>query len=1284
MKQVEAAASDSSDPAAREGALLAIDTLSEFLGQLFEPYVISAIPLLLAAHADSGAVREAAQTAARGVMGRLTVHGVKLVLPMVLKSLSARRWRTKQAAIRLLGSTAYCAPAQLSSCLPTVVPRLRDALMDAHPEVQSAGTAALADVGSVIRSPEISALVPQLLAALADPAKKTAAALNQLQKTAFVHSIDAPSLALIQPVLTRGLRSRLTNTKKAAARIVGNICGMVNNAADLEPYLPELLPDVQAVLLDPIPAVRMVAARALGRLARGLGEDALPGLVPALIGIVKSDSSGVERSGGAQGLAEVLRAMGAARTTDVLDELLPQANHRAAHVREGVMWLLVHLPPVLGRAFADHLAASFPLIVAGLADEDESTRDAAMRAGQVVVTQHACTHTELLLPAMESGLTDGNWRIRQSSVQLLGELLFRLSGARGSSPAAVQAAVAAGLVVEGGDLPVASVDVTEAIVEVLGRETRDRLLAALYLTRSDGSAIVRQSTMLVWKSLVMNTPRTLREILPALMQSCIAALAGDDGDMRAVAGRALGEVVRKLGERVLADIVPILRDGLQAEDGETRQGVCLGLSEVIDAASRRQLDDYLDVLLPAVQAALCDALPDVREAAAQAFNMLQATVGRRAVDAIVPTLLHTLEDDAEGERALHGLREIVVLRGREVLPFLVPRLLVQPFSLPRALALAAVADAAAPVLHFHIAQLLAAMVPVLARALEESGAVPADGEDDDDSGEPLDEQTASVVGDAARTAVLAVQDGGVQWLMNELLRMVDGPDASPRTGERVAVLQLLQAFCAESGADYSTQVPQVLKAIIHSLNDSQPAVVTAAHAAFMALNGGQGAEALSRHLDFVRSLLNGIALHYRRRTGDEVFLLPGFCMKKGLAPVLPLFHHGLLHGSPEVREAAAQGLGDLIAMTDAKSLRPFLMKLAGPLIRIVSDRFPWQVKAAILATMGALIDKGGKALRSFVTQLQTTFVKALSDPNGTVRQRAAHGLAKLTGMTPRIDTLVADLVDGVESAAGGVRLAFLLALQRLYDASGERVGEESRARSQDAFVALLDVEEEPLRRLAADGLAALLLHLPEEELEPLMLDVVLAPEPHLPWQERHGRAMALAAVARRSTAVLAPYIGVVIEAVGQQMRDDNVPVRRSGCNVVGRLFLGEEDHERQRTFAVELLPALIDLLADSASDVRRAAARNVRRFAKACPEATAARGVELVKALSTTVRDPSMAVKMCAERAMLHVLQIHSNPARLPELAGDCDEATATFLTSYARRVLRKLPVDSGPESDDD
>ena len=84
--------------------MFSIELLSSRLGILFEPYVIVLLPALLKAFSDSNDyVRAAADKTVGLIMGNLSGHGVKLVMPAVLDAFNEPEWRTKQASIHMLG-----------------------------------------------------------------------------------------------------------------------------------------------------------------------------------------------------------------------------------------------------------------------------------------------------------------------------------------------------------------------------------------------------------------------------------------------------------------------------------------------------------------------------------------------------------------------------------------------------------------------------------------------------------------------------------------------------------------------------------------------------------------------------------------------------------------------------------------------------------------------------------------------------------------------------------------------------------------------------------------------------------------------------------------------------------------------------------------------------------------------------------------------------------------------------------------------------------------------------
>lgn len=906
------------------------------------------------------------------MMSKLSAHCVRQIIPSLMEALLDRQWRTKAGSIEVMASMSHLAPQQLSNSLPTIVPKITEALSDTHQKVQESAKHALVSFGSVIKNPEIQQLVPILIQALIDPNTKTVHAINALLDTTFIHYIDSPSLALLVPIIHRGITERSAEIKKKASHLIGNMASLTEQR-DLAPYLPLLVPSLKLVLIDPVPETRATAARSFGTMVQKMGEGQFPNLINELLEILSIDISNVDKSGAAQGISEIVAGLGLDRLESLLPGVIAKTHSVHAYIREGFMILLIYLPTTFGASFTPYITKIVQPILMGLADDEELVREASLKSGRVVVRNYAKSAINLLLPELELGLFNENWRIRQQSMLLVGELLFQLSGI--STKLQDDVEVDEGLATEAQ---------RQAIREALGVERFHAVLARIYIIRGDPSALVRQTSIQVWKSIVMNTPKTLKDILPVLMTFLISSLASPSVEKRGIAARTFGDLVQRL-DSILHDVVPILSEGINSKEVSTRQGACVGMYEILVSASNSGEVDFVSDCTSLVKLALVDSDPQVRESAAQSFDILHQTLGSRAIDDILPALLLNLKSDANAF-ALEGLKEIMALRSSVVFPVLIPTLLASPMTGFNAQALGSLISVAGEALNKRLPLIL----PTLIRELETS----------ENAGEILY---------ALETLLCSVE--GVEGV-HVIMRILDEIITEAKVEHRLIALRSLVMFFKNTEESFDEYVADWIKKLIRLLAEEKHDIAKTSWDALDTLIKRLPKNDLG---SFVPAVRRGISeATARLELNSEVF---GFNLTKGLAPLLSVLLQGLMTGDQRCREDASIGLSEAISRTNEISLKPFVTQITGPLIRVVGDRFPNNVKTAILETVGLLLVKVPLMLKPFLPQLQRTFCKSLSDPQGTpkLRRQAAHCLSLLIKLQPRLDPLVVELIQGLKS-----------------------------------------------------------------------------------------------------------------------------------------------------------------------------------------------------------------------------------------------------------------------------
>ncbi|KAL8952549.1 MAG: hypothetical protein Q9222_001539 [Ikaeria aurantiellina] len=1229
MLTLKGAVESKKDANQRQGALMGYELLSLILGRTFEPYLIQIVPQLLNAFGDSAAdVREACMDTTKTCFSSLSSYGVKKILPTLLDGLQESQWRSKKGACDLLGAMAYLDPQQLAISLPDIIPPLTGVLNDSHKEVRASANRSLQRFGEVISNPEVKALVGILLKALSDPTKYTDEALDSLIKISFVHYLDAPSLALIVRILERGLGDR-SATKRKAAQIIGSLAHLTDRK-DISPHLPILVAGLRLAAVDPVPATRATASKALGSLVEKLGEDTLPDLIPGLMTTLKTDTGAGDRLGSAQALSEVLAGLGTGRLEETLPTILQNVTSSKASVREGFMSLFIYLPACFGNSFANYLSRIIPPILSGLADEVESIRETSLRAGRLLVKNFATKAIDLLLPELDRGLADINHRIRLSSVELVGDLLFNLTGISGKTEQ---------------DEDEYSAETGASLLEVLGEDKRNKILSSLYICRCDTSGLVRTAAINVWKALVA-TPRTLKELVPTLTALLIRRLASTNMEQKVIAGNALGELIRKAGEGVLASLLPTLEEGLQTStDSDNKQGICMALREIVSSASQEALEEYEKTLISVVRVALVDADDEVREAAAEAFDSLQKMFGKKAVDQVLPHLLNLLRTEDEAQTALSALLTLLtdVTRSNIILPNLIPTLLIPPITSFNAKAIASLAEVAGPAMTRRL--------PVILNTLIDSTI------------SCKDDELRAEIETSFDTILRSVDEfDGLNTAMSAMLAMVKNDDH----GKRAAANMRLGQFFATTDLDYSRYHQDLIRVLLLSFDDGDPDVVKAAWTALSELTKKLRKEEMEALVISTRTILQqvGVAGHN----------LPGFSLPKGINAILPIFLQGLMNGTAEQRTQAALAISEIIDRTSADGLKPFVTQITGPLIRVVSERSV-DVKAAVLLTLNNLLEKIPTFLKPFLPQLQRTFAKSLADTSSEVlRSRAAKALGTLITLTPRIDPLIAELVTGSKTSDTGVRNAMLRALYEVVSKSGSNMSEASRS----SILSLIDSDsagvDESMAITNARLTGALIKSLPVDfNAASLMKQRVLASHITI------SSILNLNAVLLESPAsLIESYPQDTSNLICQGIKSKQTSIADNSVLAAGKYLLGI-GNQSTADIVTLLMEALASVIPPGGSvDTRRLALVVIRTVGRTDGAIIRPQLHMLAQPIFASVRDPVIPVKLAAEAAFLEIFSVaeHENAEFDRYMAGAGASLNPTIKRSmqdYFKRVAMRL-----------
>lgn len=504
-----------------------------------------------------------------------------------------------------------------------------------------------------------------------------------------------------------------------------------------------------------------------------------------------------------------------------------------------------------------------------------------------------------------------------------------------------------------------------------------------------------------------------------------------------------------------------------------------------------------------------------------------------------------------------------------------------------------------------------------------------------------------------------------------------------------AAITLLHLFCRDTKMDFSGYVPQLIRTVILMFTSDDNMILQEAWNTLTAVTKTLDASEQMAHVSDVRQAVRFAVSDMKEKrcqsqedTSGVEITLPGFCLPKGIQPILPIFRESILNGAPDLKEQAANGLAEVIALSSAEALKPSVVHITGPLIRILGDRFASNVKTAVLDTLASLLYKASILLKPFFPQLQTTFVKALNDTNRTVRLKAGIALSHLIVIHMRPDPLFNELINGIKGASDDVSVkdTYLQALRGCLEPAGDKMSAPIRRQILPQLLALTDntgatgglVVEDTSRSAAAGCLGAYLRWLPSEDADSVMNNHILAEDDaDLDWTVRHGRSTALFVALKEAPSRIFDSSNKekVVKSILSYLAADRIPIVQNGVRACAFLFshcikpMGPK-HIRENTedevekiiqdIPSELIVPFSKTLKHTSNDVKQLVAVVSSYLAKAIadkPPTLKDGGLlpkdllrSLLPLLVNGTKEKNSAVKSSSESALVNILRLRQKP----------------------------------------
>jgi hypothetical protein len=287
-----------------------------------------------------------------------------------------------------------------------------------------------------------------------------------------------------------------------------------------------------------------------------------------------------------------------------------------------------------------------------VSDEDESIRNSSLQVQKILINNFGISHTQMLLEPLFNGLFEENWRKRNGSLILIGEML----------------------------------NVLKSYLYDNSDEEKEacyyQALMGVYILKDDDVDMPRDTAFSVWNTYIDNTPKTLKMGLGTLVKMWVR---GIKQPASGIALRSITNFSGKYGETYFGEILACFEEYLNGTDDVLKSGVYDVLCEFLKRLHQQYLDRHREDLGGVIELGLFSEVPEIRKSVVKTLSIYVEKMHEVVFleDRLFPRMSKAedlSEQSAEFSSMLHLFGDLCNSSSKTILETIIRRLVEPPLS----------------------------------------------------------------------------------------------------------------------------------------------------------------------------------------------------------------------------------------------------------------------------------------------------------------------------------------------------------------------------------------------------------------------------------------------------------------------------------------------------------------------------------------------------------------------------------------------------------------------------